>query len=423
MSDPDSQIAHTLLIVDDETRILSALKETLERQGFHVVACSQPSKALELVRQRPFGVIVSDHLMPEMTGLEFLVECRRIQPLATRILVTAVLSLPTIVEAINRGEIYRFIAKPWLREELIATMRNAANRYELLMQNEKLLSETSRLNRELTAANAALGTQVSQLEAQRKSLDEANLRLSESYDRSLDLCSRILATYDPFLAGQTRSLVEIVRQLAQAENFNDDERHVLLTSAWFCDLGLIGVSRELMRTFRQAPERLTERELQTIHSHPIYSQTLVSHIDPRGAVGETVRAHHERFDGQGFPDGRSGNAIPWTARCLAVAVHFVESGLPKAQSVESITAESGRALDPEAVRLFLKMTHLIQLPRSVREVMLEDLQPGMILANGLYTPHGLLLVGEGQALTASTIAKLRAHNLTAPISQRLLVYS
>jgi hypothetical protein len=101
----------------------------------------------------------------------------------------------------------------------------------------------------------------------------------------------------------------------------------------------------------------------------------------------------------------------------------VESGLPKAQSVESITAESGRALDPEAVRLFLKMTHLIQLPRSVREVMLEDLQPGMILANGLYTPHGLLLVGEGQALTASTIAKLRAHNLTAPISQRLLVYS
>jgi response regulator RpfG family c-di-GMP phosphodiesterase len=423
MSDPDSQIAQTLLIVDDEARILSALKETLERQGFHVVACSQPTKALELVRQRQFGVIVSDHLMPEMTGLEFLVECRRIQPLSTRILVTAVLSLPTIVEAINRGEIYRFIAKPWLREELIATMRNASNRYELLMQNEKLLNETSRLNQELTAANAALASQVQQLKGQRTSLDNANQRLAESYERSLELCSRILATYDPFLAGQTRSLVEIARQLAQAENFTQDERHVLLTSAWVCDLGLIGVSRELLRTFRQNPERLTERELQTIHSHPIYSQTLVSHIDPRGAVGETVRAHHERFDGQGFPDGLSGNAIPWTARCLAVAVAYVESGLPKAQAVELITSDSGTALDPEAVRLFLKMTHLIQLPRSVREVMLEDLQPGMVLANGLYTPHGLLLVGEGQTLSASTIAKLRAHNLTAPISQRLLVFS
>lgn len=423
MSDPDSQIAHTLLIVDDEVRILSALKETLERQGFHVVACQHPLKALELVRQRPFGVIVSDHLMPEMTGLEFLVECRRIQPLATRILVTAVLSLPTIVEAINRGEIYRFIAKPWLREELIATMRNAVNRYELLMQNEKLVSETARLNQELKEANAALAAQVRELEGQRASLDRANQQLASSYERSLELCSRILATYDPFLAGQTRSLVEIVRQLAKAENFKDEEREILLTSAWCCDLGLIGVSRELLRTFRQAPERLSERELQTIHSHPIYSQTLVSHLDSRSAVGETVRAHHERFDGQGFPDGLAGNAIPWTARCLAVAVQFIESGLPKGQAVEHITAQSGQALDPEAVRLFLKMTHLIQLPRSVREVMLEDLQPGMVLASGLYTPHGLLLVGEGQSLSAATIAKLRAHNLTAPISQRLLVYS
>lgn len=423
MSDTDSQIAHTLLIVDDEARILSALKETLERQGFHVVACQHPLKALELVRQRPFGVIVSDHLMPEMTGLEFLVECRRIQPLATRILVTAVLSLPTIVEAINRGEIYRFIAKPWLREELIATMRNAVNRYELLMQNEKLLSETARLNQELRMANNALADQVRELEAQRESLDNANRQLASSYERSLELCSRILATYDPFLAGQTRGLVAIVRQMVQAENFSDEDRHVLLTSAWCCDLGLIGVSRELVRTFRQAPDRLTERELHTIHSHPIYSQTLVSHIDSRAAVGETVRAHHERFDGTGFPDGRAGNEIPWTARCLAVAVHFIECGLPKAQAVEHITSESGKALDPEAVRLFLKMTHLIQLPRSVREVMLEDLQPGMVLANGLYTPHGLLLVGEGQSLSASTIAKLRAHNLTAPISQRLLVFS
>src|SRR5690606_3679039 len=340
MSDTDSQIAHTLLIVDDEARILSALKETLERQGFHVVACQHPLKALELVRQRPFSVIVSDHLMPEMTGLEFLVECRRIQPLATRILVTAVLSLPTIVEAINRGEIYRFIAKPWLREELIATMRNAVNRYELLMQNEKLLSETARLNQELRMANNALADQVRELEAQRESLDNANRQLASSYERSLELCSRILATYDPFLAGQTRGLVAIVRQMVQAENFSDEDRHVLLTSAWCCDLGLIGVSRELVRTFRQAPDRLTERELHTIHSHPIYSQTLVSHIDSRAAVGETVRAHHERFDGTGFPDGRAGNEIPWTARCLAVAVHFIECGLPKAQAVEHITSES-----------------------------------------------------------------------------------
>jgi response regulator RpfG family c-di-GMP phosphodiesterase len=423
MSATDCQIAQTLLIVDDEARILSALKETLERQGFQVVACSHPRKALELVRQRPFGVILSDQLMPEMTGLEFLVECRRIQPLATRILVTALLSLPTIVEAINRGEIFRFIAKPWLREELIATMRNAATRYELLRQNERLMTETARLNQELSAANQALAAQVSQLESQRAELDQANRRWAESYDRSLELCSRIVGSYDPPLAAQTRALVEIARQLAAADSFSEDERQVLLTSAWYCDLGLIGVSRDVLRTFQQAPERLTERELEGIHNHPVYSQTLVSHIDPRGAVGETVRAHHERYDGRGFPDGRAGDAIPWTARCLAVAVRFVESDLPKAQAVERLLGESGRALDPAAVELFLQLMKLAPSSRRGREVEWDDLEPGMVLANGLYTPHGLLLFGEGQALSGSTIEKLRAHHGQVPLSQRVLVYS
>jgi hypothetical protein len=63
------------------------------------------------------------------------------------------------------------------------------------------------------------------------------------------------------------------------------------------------------------------------------------------------------------------------------------------------------------------------LPRSVREVMLEDLKAGMVLASGIYSPHGLLLVGEGQPLNVGMIAKIRSHNLMAPISQRLLVYS
>ena len=78
---------------------------------------------------------------------------------------------------------------------------------------------------------------------------------------------------------------------------------------------------------------------------------------------------------------------------------------------------------PEAVRLFLKVTQLARLPRQVREIMLEELEPGMVLASGIYSPHGLLLIGEGQLLGPGTIAKIRDHNQITPISQRLLVYS
>lgn len=415
--------APTLLIVDDEPIVLAALKETLEREKYNVVASTNPLKALEILKTQEFAVIISDQRMPEMMGLEFLIESKRLNPNASRILITAVLSLPTIVDAINKGEIFRFVAKPWLREELTATVKNAINRYQLVTENHRLTEETNRLNQELSAANAALADQVKSLEVQRSQLDSANRELSTSYEHSLELCSRILSTFDPYLAGQTRAMVEIARKMADTDHFTAKERHILKASAWLCDIGLIGIPRDLLRTFRADPERLGERDRETIHSHPIYSQTLASFVDSHPEVGETVRAHHERFDGQGYPDALSAMSIPWTARCLGVAVWFVECGLPKDQAIESVLAQSGKALDPEAVRLFLKVTHLLQLPRQVREILLDELQPGMVLANGLYSPHGLLLVGEGQTLSASTIAKIRNHNLVNPISQRLLVYS
>jgi HD-GYP domain-containing protein (c-di-GMP phosphodiesterase class II) len=177
----------------------------------------------------------------------------------------------------------------------------------------------------------------------------------------------------------------------------------------------------MLRAFRSKTEQLTERERTMLHNHPIYSQTIAALVDDDTGVGEVIRAHHERFDGRGFPDGLAGDAIPWPARCLAVAVGFIESGLSKAAAMDAILAESGKAYDPEAVRLFLKVTNLAQLPRQVREITLHELEPGMVLASGIYSPHGLLLIGEGQELSPATIAKIRSHNQVTPISQRLLV--
>lgn len=411
-------------MVDDEPRVLAALKEVLERQGFAVCASSDPTRAVEMMRQREFAVVLSDHLMPGMSGMDLLVECRKLQPRATRVLITAALSLPTLVEAINRGEIYRFLAKPWLREELIATVRNALNRHELIVQNERLAAQTLELNQRLATANTALGDQVKRLEQQRLELDQATKELGRRYDRSLELCSRILATFDPALARQTRSIATIAGQMADAADFLEpEEREALRAAAWLCDLGLIGVPRAILHHFRSDPTRLTEAEISSLHNHPIYSQTLAAHLDNRQLLGETIRGHHERFDGGGFPDGIAGQAIPRAARCLAAAVWFVESGLTEERAASAMEAEAGQALDPVAVRLFLNATRHKTLPRPVREVEPHELRPGMVLANGIYSPHGLLLIGEGQPLNPSTISKIRSHNLVDPMGPRLLVYT
>jgi response regulator RpfG family c-di-GMP phosphodiesterase len=412
-----------ILIVDDEPIVLSALRETLEREHFHVVACPSPRKALALVEQQDFAVIISDQKMPEMLGLDFLIETRRLRPNASRILITAVLSLPTIVDAINKGEIFRFVAKPWLREELIATVRNAFQRHELIIHNQALQAETARLNGELTVLNQDLEAKVLDLVHQHQRLDAANSELTSRYEHSLELCRRILTAYDPILGGQAKALVEFANLMAETEYFSDAERRALRSAAWLCDLGLIGVPRELLRSFRQKPAEISPRERAMLHHHPIYGQTLATLVDASPDIGETIRHHHERFDGTGYPDGLAGKAIPWTARCLAVAVGFVESGQRKQAASDSVLAQAGTAYDPEAVRLFLKVTHMINLPRQVREILVGELEAGMVLATGIYSPHGLLLVGEGQTLGPGIIAKIHSHNEITPINQRLLVFS
>jgi DNA-binding NtrC family response regulator len=145
-----------VLIVDDEPMVLITLKVILEHEQYEVLTASNPIQALEWVGERNFAVIISDHKMPEMMGLDFLAACRRISPTSSRILLTAVLNLATVMDAITRGEICRFVSKPWLKEELVAAVRDGVQRHELTADNHALQNEANRLGELLAAAERAL---------------------------------------------------------------------------------------------------------------------------------------------------------------------------------------------------------------------------------------------------------------------------
>lgn len=405
-----------ILVVDDNEAVLDSLGEQLRCEGYDVVCSTTPERALELLHDQSFAVVISDQKMPGMTGTQLLAEVNRLQPHCSRILITGILSADTVIGAINQGEIFRFLAKPWLRAELLATVNNAVTRHELLVTNEILQSQTAQLNKDLEE-------KLKELSGKKQALDEANLALQTNFDHSLELGYRIINTFYPLLGQHTKQVVAICQRMAQSGHFSPEEEQVLVASAWLHDIGLIGFERSLLHRFFSTPEFLTDADRKLLQQHPVYGQALATFVDQLKGVGETIRAHHERFDGHGYPDGLAGEMIPKTARCLAVAVHFVECGVPKDSAVQNILRQSGTAFDPEAVRLFLRAMPTNEVPRTMREVLVEELSAGMKLATGIYSPGGLLLVGEGQELNTLSIEKIKNHNLSHSITQRLLVYS
>lgn len=411
-----------ILVLDDDPVVLLAITETLEREKYNVQAFSNAREALIAMEQTHFATIISDQRMPEMTGLEFLDKCKHIQPTASRILITGVLTLNTVIEAVNQGEIFRFIAKPWIREEMLATVENAVQRFTLIEANQQLSADALDLNEKLVSSNAALGEKIRELELQAKVFEKTNQSLEENFSHSLEICFRLIEAFHPVLGEQTKSVVSICREIAKSDLFTERESEVLVVSSWLYNLGRIGLPRELLTKSLNDPQSLNEQEKTLLHHYPVYGQTLAGFVGALEEVGHSIRSHRERFDGQGFPDGYGREMIPAPARHLAVAVGFVECVLPKDQALEYIIRESGKSFHPEAVRLFMKSSNLINLPKKVLELTLAELEPGMILAKGIYSPSGLLLIPEERRLTQGIIKKIKEHDFANPITQRLMVF-
>ncbi len=411
-----------ILVLDDDPVVLLAITETLEREKYNVQAFSNAREALIAMEQTHFATIISDQRMPEMTGLEFLDKCKHIQPTASRILITGVLTLNTVIEAVNQGEIFRFIAKPWIREEMLATVENAVQRFTLIEANQQLSADALDLNEKLVSSNAALGEKIRELELQAKVFEKTNQSLEENFSHSLEICFRLIEAFHPVLGEQTKSVVSICREIAKSDLFTERESEVLVVSSWLYNLGRIGLPRELLTKSLNDPQSLNEQEKTLLHHYPVYGQTLAGFVGALEEVGHSIRSHRERFDGQGFPDGYGREMIPAPARHLAVAVGFVECALPKDQALEYIIRESGKSFHPEAVRLFMKSSNLINLPKKVLELTLAELEPGMILAKGIYSPSGLLLIPEERRLTQGIIKKIKEHDFANPITQRLMVF-
>ncbi|OLC77648.1 MAG: hypothetical protein AUG04_00415 [Deltaproteobacteria bacterium 13_1_20CM_2_69_21] len=134
----------TILVVDDEEQVRTALTRLLEREGYTVTSAEGPTEGLEILRQQPIKLVISDHNMPDMSGIEFFRLIRERHPHVCRIMLTGDPERETIIRAVNEGEVYRFLPKPWNNTTIRVTVYFAFEAIQLEEENRRLVKALRR---------------------------------------------------------------------------------------------------------------------------------------------------------------------------------------------------------------------------------------------------------------------------------------
>ena len=151
---------YTLLLVDDEQNILNSLTRLLRREKYSLLTANGGLGALEILKENKVDLIISDQRMPGMTGVELLKQVKKLYPDIVRLVLSGYADFDSILAAINEGEIYRFISKPWNDEELKLTIKRSLEQYQLVLENRVLEEKIKKQNEELILLNKSLEDKV-----------------------------------------------------------------------------------------------------------------------------------------------------------------------------------------------------------------------------------------------------------------------
>lgn len=406
--------AHTwvVLCVDDEPNILSALRRLLRPSGYRVLVAESGAEGLELMASEQVDLVISDMRMPNMDGAAFLAAVKAGWPDVVRILLTGYADMASTIDAINRGEIFRYVTKPWVDSDMLLTLRQGLERKALEADKRRLEALTQQQNETLRQLNESLEVKV---QARTAELQKANERLKNSFLNSIKIFSSLIELRHPALAGHSRRVAAMGRSLALKVGMDAKAAQEVFLAGLLHDIGKIGFPDKLLA---KPVRTMAFDELQVYNKHPLAGVHALMAFDELGTAARMIRHHHERYDGQGFPDGARGNDIPLGARVLAVANDFdsLQIGTFSAQQFtpkeakQIMEKDRGKRYDPLVLDALFELTGAPPAPplREVR-LRLSELKPGMVLTRDFVSREGALLLGADHKLDAKLIEKMQAY--------------
>jgi response regulator RpfG family c-di-GMP phosphodiesterase len=377
-----------LLLVDDDANLIAAFQRNLRKQFSFDTALSG-ADALQLVATKgPYAVVLADMNMPGMKGIDLLEQVRQRSPDTVRMMLTGNADQQTAVDAVNRGEVFRFLNKPCPPEVLVPALEAGLKHYELV-----------RLERELLEGTLA---------------------------GSVKVLVDVLGMISPHALGRGQRLRDSMKHFARFVGAGP--LWELDLAALLVNIGYTVVPYNILRKLNAGSELLPEEQA-IVDRTPRIGHDLLAEIPRLKPVARAILYQAARFDGSGFPgDGLAGESLPLASRIIKILndrLDLENDGVVKRRAFETMNARTGY-YDPKLLEKCFEcfgdfLSNALSAERPVHQLHLRAVQAGDVVVSDIDTRSGFTLVRAGTVLTAMVIARLENFLQIGELKEPLLV--
>jgi len=331
----------TVLIVEDDPALAELLTRHIMSLGHFCIQAPDAASARAAIGRSRFDLVLLDIRLPDGSGVELLDLIRARLPDSAVVMTTAVQDVPTAIECFKKGA-YAYLVKPFSLYEVTIEVENALHRRSLEMNNRAFRHRLERMVKERT-----------------RELEKTLARVERNYDQIIRALSKSTEVRCPEGSGHLGRVAKATLILGRSFGFSGGMLKELERGALLHDVGMIAIPDAIL--FKKGP--LNQEEWRWIRKHPEIGYEIVSKVNYLRGAAKLVRAHHERFDGNGYPNGLRGEEIPLSARIFTLAdvLDAIVTGRPYRPPVtfeeasEQIISLSGSHFDPRVVEEFTKL--------------------------------------------------------------------
>jgi len=328
-----------ILIVDDEDSVRDLLLRYLNGSDAECVTSSNATDAMTQLERQDFSLVISDILMPGISGIDLLRQAKQYQPELGFIMVTGLMDIHTAVDSLHMGA-FDFITKPFAPARVRRSVEKALEQRRLTIKNRFYRESLEEEIRKRTFE-----------------LNETLKEVEESYNITLEAMATALDAREHETQSHSQRVKKYTLTLAQHMGLRHEDLVQMERGALMHDVGKIGISDSILLK----PGKLNDDEWREMKKHPQIGYNILQNIEFLAPAAEIVLCHQERWDGMGYPNQLDGEDIPLGARIFAVAdtMDAMTSDRPyrKALTFQDVQNEvrrcSGYQFDPGVVEAFL----------------------------------------------------------------------